>query len=127
MGTKNNPGKFDCYKNAEPDEPMFVLLGRDPMAGFLVRLWAMLRLLKGEDRAKVAEALRCARSMDDFAKSKNKVPVDAGTTFESTAYVAIGVLPPQNEDGVRVDADEDRRASEAGYAAWDLLYGDDAR
>lgn len=21
MGTKNNPGNFDCYANAEPDEP----------------------------------------------------------------------------------------------------------
>ena len=29
MGTKNNPGKFDCYEHAKPDEPMFVLLGRD--------------------------------------------------------------------------------------------------
>lgn len=29
MGTKNNPGAFDCYANAEPDEPMFVLLARD--------------------------------------------------------------------------------------------------
>ena len=26
MGTKNNPGKFDCYANAKPDEPLFVLL-----------------------------------------------------------------------------------------------------
>lgn len=32
MGTKNNPGAFDCYANAEPDEPMFVLLGRDKHA-----------------------------------------------------------------------------------------------
>jgi hypothetical protein len=28
MGTKNVPGKFDCYANALPDEPTFVLLGR---------------------------------------------------------------------------------------------------
>jgi hypothetical protein len=29
MGTKNQPGKFDtCYANADPDEPMFVLLGK---------------------------------------------------------------------------------------------------
>ena len=34
MATKNNPGKFDCYTNAEPDEPMFILLGRDPVARF---------------------------------------------------------------------------------------------
>ena len=44
MGTKNNPGKFDCYENAEPDEPMFVLLGRDPLAAHLVSLWSKIRM-----------------------------------------------------------------------------------
>lgn len=29
MGTKNQPGSFDCYANAKGDEPLFVLLGRD--------------------------------------------------------------------------------------------------
>lgn len=43
MGTKNNPGSFDCYANAEPDEPMFTLLARDPLAPGLVRIWAALR------------------------------------------------------------------------------------
>lgn len=43
MGTKNNPGKFDCYENADPDEPMFVLLGRDRLAPSLVNIWAMIR------------------------------------------------------------------------------------
>lgn len=44
MGTKNNPGAFDCYENAEPDEPMFILLGRDPLAPFLVSIWSKLRM-----------------------------------------------------------------------------------
>jgi hypothetical protein len=43
MGTKNNPGKFDCYHNAEADEPMFVLLARDRLAGHLVSLWSKMR------------------------------------------------------------------------------------
>lgn len=43
MGTKLKPGKFDCYANAEPDEPMFVLLARDPLAPQLVRIWAKMR------------------------------------------------------------------------------------
>lgn len=43
MGTKNNPGKFDCYASAEPDEPMFVLLARDPSAPWLTVAWAALR------------------------------------------------------------------------------------
>ena len=40
MGTKKNPGYYDCYDKAEDDEPMFTLLARDPMAPALVRLWA---------------------------------------------------------------------------------------
>lgn len=66
MGTKNNPGKFDCYANAEPDEPMFVLLGRDKHAQLLVKLWADLRLMDGEDIEKVTEAVRCATAMGQF-------------------------------------------------------------
>jgi hypothetical protein len=63
MGTKNNPGKFDCYQNAEPDEPMFILLARDRMAPDLVKLWAQLRETDGEDPAKVQEARDCAEAM----------------------------------------------------------------
>lgn len=43
MGSKNNPGKFDCYAKAEPDEPLFVLMGRDPMGGHLASIWSKLR------------------------------------------------------------------------------------
>lgn len=43
MGTKSSPGKFDCYAAAEPDEPMFILLGRDLMAQYLVAAWTALR------------------------------------------------------------------------------------
>lgn len=68
MGTKNDPGKFDCYANAEPDEPMFVLLGRDKHAPLLVALWAGLRSIDGEDPAKLHEALRCAEGMKEFRK-----------------------------------------------------------
>ena len=70
MGTKNNPGEFDCYENAEPDEPMFVLLARDPAAPELVEAWANRRLalinehLKPEsDKAMIVEARECAEAM----------------------------------------------------------------
>lgn len=48
MGTKNKPGAFDYYANAHPDEPMFVLLGRDRDAPKLIRQWAWLREATGE-------------------------------------------------------------------------------
>jgi hypothetical protein len=63
MGTKNNPGAYDCYENAEPDEPMFILLARDAGAPALVEAWAMARELRGEDPAKVQEARDLADAM----------------------------------------------------------------
>ena len=48
MGTKNDPGEYDCYANAKDDEPMFVLLARDPIAPVLVHLWVMMRGLMGK-------------------------------------------------------------------------------
>jgi hypothetical protein len=70
MGSKNNPGDFDCYANAEPDEPMFVLLGRDKHAPELVEAWAEMRLRDGENQMKVAEALRCAHDMRRYREKR---------------------------------------------------------
>lgn len=70
MGTKNEPGNYDCYGNALPDEPMFILLARDTSAPELVRRWANTRLHWIEngnrpesDRVMVEEALKCADNM----------------------------------------------------------------
>lgn len=63
MGTKRNPGKFDCIAAAEEDEPMFVLLGRDRQAPQLVEDWAATREILGEDPEKVREARECAKAM----------------------------------------------------------------
>lgn len=76
MGTKNNPGQFDCYANAQPDEPMFILLGRDASAPMLVELWARLRLRQGENPAKVAEAQTCADTMRAWLRSLGKAELD---------------------------------------------------
>ena len=43
MGTKNNPGNFDCYAKLADDEPYFVLRAKDPIAPFLVGAWRMMR------------------------------------------------------------------------------------
>jgi hypothetical protein len=73
MGSKNNPGKFDCYGNALPDEPMFILLARDYRAPFLVERWAVDCLKDIEcgerpetDRAMAQEAHDCAQAMRDW-------------------------------------------------------------
>lgn len=66
MGTKNNPSRFDAMAKAEPDEPYFVLLGRDKHAAELVRKWATQRHAEGEDGEVVMEALGIAADMDKF-------------------------------------------------------------
>lgn len=68
MGTKNNPGQFDCYAKANDDEPMFVLLARDPFAPILVKLWADLRAHAAGNPSKVQEARDCAVAMDTWRK-----------------------------------------------------------
>ena len=55
MGTKLNPGKYDCIGFAEPDEPMFTLLARDPIAPHLIRLWRYLRAGKADHALPVIE------------------------------------------------------------------------
>ena len=78
MGTKNEPAQFDCYGNALPDEPMFILLARDPDAPQLVRAWAHSResdINLGRrpkaDRERVAEARECADKMEAWRAANN--------------------------------------------------------
>jgi hypothetical protein len=75
MGSKNKPGKFDCFANALPDEPMFHLLARDPDFARLVRLWADRREADigcGErpldDMAMVQEARDCASAGEEWRR-----------------------------------------------------------
>lgn len=69
MGTKNKPGTFDCYGAAHPDEPMFILLARDPLAPDLVDRWADQREQSRGPSAKVEEARACAKAMREWSKS----------------------------------------------------------
>lgn len=74
MATKNNPGEYDCYQRAEPDEPMFTLLGRDPVAGETIKFWARLRteLKLDLDEGQAAEARQCVRAMEHWASEHGK-------------------------------------------------------
>lgn len=81
MGTKNNPGKFDCYANAGPDEPMFVLLGRDKHAPTLIWLWATLREIDGEDKEIVEEARDAATKMIEWAFAHDRKVAGLGVSI----------------------------------------------
>ena len=94
MGTKNKPGDYDCYKNADPDEPMFILLARDPSAPLLVELWARMKVDAdpGEEAMEI-EAMECARAMREWREKhrpgkhlrvvRNK-PIPVGLPDEET-------------------------------------------
>lgn len=84
MGTKRDPGKFDCYDKAEPDEPLFTLLARDPFAAVLVEQWAMMRDKARQERIeaktispadnleelrKIDEARACADAMREWRRA----------------------------------------------------------
>lgn len=78
MGTKINPGVYDCYSNALPDEPMFILLARDPMAPEIVQMWASTRraaIVNGNrpqsDSAMVDEAEALAKQMIEWRKAND--------------------------------------------------------
>jgi hypothetical protein len=48
MGTKRNPGKFDCHAKADPDTELFTLVSTDELMPHLIRYWVWLKLRKGE-------------------------------------------------------------------------------
>lgn len=71
MGTKNEPGEFDCYAKADPDEPIFVLRAKDKLAPHLVRLWQAAYLADPfsilEAAAALGRAMECAPGLSDKA------------------------------------------------------------
>lgn len=90
MGTKKEPGKFDCHAKAELDEPLFVLLARDEYAPAVVRYWAAIKngaplrdpfaldhpnvcdpKIRASLPEKLREALSCADAMQAW-RAKNR-------------------------------------------------------
>jgi hypothetical protein len=75
MGSKLNPGVSDCYAEALPDEPMFVLLARDPSAPEILEQWAAARRHEVQlgrrslaDINRIAEAMNLAADMREWRK-----------------------------------------------------------
>lgn len=90
MSTKNNPGPVDCYAAAEPDEPMFILLARDPRAAVLVNLWATMRSLAGDDTTgKAVTAFALADDMVAWLKQNRQAdPAGMSTAAQGLAALA---------------------------------------
>jgi hypothetical protein len=76
MGTKLKPSAYDGYAKAESDEPMFILLARDPLAPILLNLWADLRLHVGDMDDKIKEARTVAEEMRAYRAEKLRAHID---------------------------------------------------
>lgn len=128
MGTKTNPGHFDCYRAAEPNEPMFILLARDPQAAFLVRRWAWGRkalidagLKPATDMPMVTEALQCADNMDTWRAEFR--PNAAPSVTDGTDARITELLAANNALLERARSAEDRaRTAEREAATWKALH-----
>src|SRR5262245_34430298 len=83
MGTKNNPGAYDCYRKLYDDEPVFVLRAKDKTAPGVVREWVRRRreeaqvtggTITPEYEKKLREAEATANDMDAWhAANPDKV------------------------------------------------------
>jgi hypothetical protein len=89
MATKSN--KYDCLAKAEPGEPMFHLLGRDPLAPHLVELW---RLLRAREYDKAREQLeRAVWAMKNVGK--NTLPLGSDKSKDAAEIVLAMLACPQ--------------------------------
>lgn len=116
MGTKTDPGPFDCYAAAKPDEPMFVLLARDRRAQALVYLWsAMTRVTQG-DIAKADEADRTALAMFEWRQAH--VP-DAAADHCGLATLTDALVMLANQCGavvtIELESQQPPRMGNYGY------------
>lgn len=75
----------DCLAKRRPDEPMFILLGRDPDAHNIVRTWAERRLAAGGDPEHCQMGLDTAERMRAYASDPANRPASAP---EASAYPA---------------------------------------
>jgi hypothetical protein len=78
MGTKLQELRNGCFAAAMDDEPMFVLLARDPSAPAQVRAWADEREAAinagrkpASDMSKVQEARDCADNMERWREEND--------------------------------------------------------
>jgi hypothetical protein len=78
------PANRDCLVKAKPGEPMFIILGRDPDGGNIVRLWAQRRFDAG-DTEHAGPVFAIADAMDTW-RAAGHLPESAP---DASAYPPI--------------------------------------
>jgi|GEM_PF-3734469 len=89
----------DCLAKRREGEPMFILLGRDPDAHNIVRMWAERRLKAGGDHGHCQQGLDTAERMKAYAADPENAP---RTAPPAAAYPA----QPQPTQQGGADRDE---------------------
>ena len=110
MGTKSNPGDYDCWAKLEDDEPYFVLMARDPTSRRLVDRWATLLEVEGGNPDKIAEARQCAVAMEawrlDKVRSDEEKMAALDKVLEADTQRMLDEPPPQRKDWSDADGSE---------------------
>lgn len=122
MGTKLTELRDGCFHAALDDEPMFVLLARDPDAPRVIRNWAAARtedIERGRrpasDASKVVEARRCADQMEKWRAANDGAWRD-GLYAEPER--------PRHHGTHSVRQENDEYACSCGYR-WDVHEGEE--
>jgi hypothetical protein len=76
-----------CLNKARPDEPIFVLRAKDPLAAQTIRLWAEMAGTTHEDD-KVTEAYQVAQAFDDWRCKNVPQPAVSGSGPETLREVS---------------------------------------
>lgn len=73
VASKADPSPFEAFAKAEPDEPYFTLLGRDPLSTSTIAWWVtMARTMELHPSEQVDEAERIAAAMDRWRTAKEQ-------------------------------------------------------
>ena len=100
MGTKNNPGPWDCYAKLEPDEPFYLLMGRSLIAPLLVRtelttrLWqvknGIMRPDTQAERDQIAAGFACLTEMEIWGRDYRNRKEHAAIVFDERGVPTTG-------------------------------------
>jgi hypothetical protein len=86
-----SPGNVDCLAKAKPGEPIFILMGRDPVMAAVLQTWATSRermISAGaipntpEEREHIATALRIAKATVEWQQGE-QAPVGRQAAYQA--------------------------------------------
>jgi hypothetical protein len=91
MSTKLDPGSHDCYKELQPNEPFYLLMGRSRIAPLLVRMelmtrrWEITMGLRPDtfaEHEQIAEGFRCLSEMEIWGRDYRAAKEHAAMKFD---------------------------------------------